>query len=149
MAVWWLETVGDGMVRSSSEISREICQIQNAENRSLRIAMRNLAKRFQALRPTTGPDTGTKPRSSVRFAAAAGRSQSLRISDDRREPNPSRAKEGRKVESNGKNHEKSIERTLTGKSAHWGYPYRRDTEHRSLGSSLGLDQSNVGDTSRR
>jgi hypothetical protein len=44
------------------------------------------------------------------------------------EPNPRRAKGDRKVDAKGPNHETTIERRFTGKSAILGYPYRRDTE---------------------
>ena len=80
--------VGDGMVGSSNEISRETCQIQNVDGESSTIAVRNAAKKNvpgPAVRVVTadGNETATHDCPDD----AADRSQSPHSSDDAREQN--------------------------------------------------------------
>ncbi len=93
------------MLGRSIEISRESRQIQTTENPSKknRGEERRVTQGSRPLRRATELDAGTKYRSPVRFVEVAGGSQSLHSSDDQREPNPLRAKGGRKVDSERSN----------------------------------------------
>lgn len=96
--------VGDGMLGSPNEISREIRQIQTRESPSIELAARNTARLKVPGPPARGRvGPGAKHRPPVSLVDMAGGSQSPHSSVDRREPNPPRAKGGRKVDSGSSN----------------------------------------------
>lgn len=87
------------MVGSSNEISRESCQLNRQPRIDRSIAMRNVAPtRFQAPSASDQAEEENETMIADDLFTAAGSSQSLHSSVDQREPNPLRAKGGRKVE---------------------------------------------------